>query len=62
MSIAFILIVLLLVYSLIFRMMIAPLIIENATQFNVFQAAIYPLLYAIDYFFNTNSVSWLMYV
>ncbi|SFU28711.1 hypothetical protein SAMN05216339_101153 [Nitrosomonas eutropha] len=60
-SIVFIVIVLLLVYSLIFRIMVAPLIIENATQFNVFQAAIYPLLYAIDYFFSTNLVSWLMY-
>ncbi|MBF0101269.1 MAG: hypothetical protein HQK77_10215 [Desulfobacterales bacterium] len=45
------------VNSLIFRMMVAPAIIKNVTDFNMFQAALYPIALSVDYFFYTNLVS-----
>lgn len=47
-------------YVVIFRIIVAPILIDNSTQLNVFQAILYPLLYTMDYFFNTNILSWLI--
>lgn len=59
-SIVIILVTIFLVYVLIFRILVAPVLIEDSTQLDVFQAALYPVLYAVDYFFNTKLLSWLI--
>ena len=47
-------------YIMIFRLLIAPALIKDATDLNVYQAAVYPLLYAIDYFFETKFLIWII--
>jgi hypothetical protein len=59
-SIVVILSIIFLAYVLIFRVLVSPILIENSTQLNVFQAAFYPLLYAVDYFFHAKLLSWLI--
>lgn len=59
-SVAVILAIIFFVYVVVFRVMVAPVLIESTTELNVFQAALYPLLYTVDYFFNVNILSWLI--
>ncbi|WP_147284747.1 hypothetical protein [Haemophilus paraphrohaemolyticus] len=41
-------------YLLIFRVLIAPFLMENATGLSMFKSAIYPIFYTLDYFFGTS--------
>lgn len=41
-------------YLLIFRVLIAPFLMENATGLSIFKSAIYPIFYTLDYFFGTS--------
>lgn len=47
-------------YIMIFRLLIAPVLIKDATDLNIYQAATYPLFYAIDYFFETKFLTWII--
>ena len=40
------------IYIVIFRVIVAPWAVEDATGLNWYEAAIYPFLMAIDYFFG----------
>lgn len=41
-------------YLLIFRVLIAPFLMENATGLSMFKSATYPIFYTLDYFFGTS--------
>lgn len=47
-------------YVLIFRIIVAPVLIEESTGLGIFQAALYPIAVSIDYFFNTNIIVWIV--
>jgi hypothetical protein len=59
-SIVLVLSTIFLVYVLVFRIMVAPVLIESTTHLNMFKAALYPIFYSIDYFFDTTILSWLL--
>ena len=45
-------------YILIFRMIVAPFLIQETVHFSLFQAFLWPFAYSIDFFFHTNFSSW----
>lgn len=47
-----------LTYILVFRLMVAPVLIEDATGLGLIDAAVYPLLVSIDYFFGSDLLFW----
>lgn len=46
-------------YVLIFRFIVAPTLIQDATGFNFFQAALFPIASSVDYFFDTKYIAWI---
>lgn len=51
-------------YIVVFRLVVAPIMIQDVTSFTLFQAFICPFFYAFDFFLNeigveSNLVSWL---
>ena len=49
-----------LTYVFIFRFMVAPIIIEETTDLNLVQSAMYPIFYSIDYFFHSNLLGFIV--
>ena len=45
-------------YILIFRIIVAPFLIQETVHFSLFQAFLWPFAYSIDFFFHTNFSSW----
>ena len=45
-------------YIVVFRFMVAPYLITGHTQLTVWQALLYPIAYASDYFFGTSFVKF----
>ncbi|MBF0240328.1 MAG: hypothetical protein HQM12_21695 [SAR324 cluster bacterium] len=52
--------VMLLLYVVIFRFMIAPKLIENMTGLNLMQASLLPLSVSADYYFGTHWEAWIL--
>jgi hypothetical protein len=47
-------------YILIFRMIVAPFLIQQTTHFTLFQAFLWPFAFSVDFFFNTAFSSWVL--
>jgi hypothetical protein len=47
-------------YILIFRMIVSPFLIQQATHFSLLQAFLWPFAFSIDYFFNTDFAIWVL--
>ncbi|CAB1083986.1 hypothetical protein D1AOALGA4SA_11520 [Olavius algarvensis Delta 1 endosymbiont] len=45
-------------YILIFRMVVAPFLIQETVHFSLFQAFLWPFAYSVDFFFHTNFSNW----
>jgi hypothetical protein len=45
-------------YIVVFRFLVAPYLITGHTKFTVWQALLYPIAYASDYFFGTSFVKY----
>jgi hypothetical protein len=45
-------------YILIFRMIVAPFLIQETAHFSLLQALMWPFAFSIDFFFHTSCSSW----
>jgi len=54
------LIIVLAIYIVVFRFMVAPTMIEDCTHLSVLQSAVYPIFFSIDYFLGTTLLSMIV--
>jgi hypothetical protein len=47
-----------LLYILIFRLIVAPFLIQETAHFSLLQALLWPFAFSIDFFFHTTCSSW----